>query len=161
MVSTMWAGPRLRISLQTEHLRQVLPVHEDISDKTLVDISSTRNDADRSVAKQLFQSQLGGLSVRLVQFRRVDAPESDALTSISKGVTINYVDLPTVDRALDATEWCRDLSTEQRSETSATGSAEPFRFLVRMESFLAVQSVGMDHAAGLWFRLPAEITGGT
>jgi hypothetical protein len=32
--------------------------------------------------------------------------------------------------------------------------------LVRMESFFTVKSVRVEGAPGLWFRLPAEITGG-
>jgi hypothetical protein len=32
--------------------------------------------------------------------------------------------------------------------------------LVRMESVLTVKSMGMEGISGLWFRPPAEITGG-
>ena len=148
------------ISLPAEHLRHILTFHEDISHEAIEDIASMRDDAYGSAAKQLFQPQPGCLSTWLVQFRRVDTSESDALGPISKRVTINHLDLPAVDRALDATEWCEGLPTEQRSETSATGSAQPFGLLVRMESFLTVKSVGMEGAPGSWFRLPAEITGG-
>jgi len=88
------------------------------------------------------------LATWLVQFRRVDASESDALGPISKRVTINHVDVPTVDRALDAAEWCEGLPTEQRSDTSATGSVQPFGFFVRMESFLTVKSVGVEGVPG-------------
>jgi hypothetical protein len=66
--------------------------------------------------------------------------------------------LPGVDRALDATEWCKGLPTKQGSKTSATGSAQPFGLLVRMESFLTVKSVGIQVAPGSWFRFPAEVT---
>ena len=142
----------------SEHLRHILPIHEDISDKTIVDIPSTGDDAYGSASKPLFQPLPGGLSAWLVQLRRVDASESDAFGPITKRVTINHVDLQTVDRALDATEWCEGLPTEQRSETSATGSAQPFGLLVRMESFLTVKSVGTKIAPcpSLWF--PAEVT---
>ena len=157
-LETFKLGAGLGISLKAEHLRYILPIHEDISDKTIVDISSTRDDAYGSAAKPLFQPLPGGLSAWLVQFRRVDASESDALGPISKRVTINHVDLPTVDCALDATEWCEGLPTEQRSETSATGSAHPFGLLVRMESFLTVKSVGVEGAPCSWVRFPAEVT---
>ena len=150
----------LREAFYLKHLRYVLPIDEDVGHEAIVDVSPLRDDANWSAAKQFFQPQPGCLSARLVQFRRVDAPESDALGSIAKGVPINHVDLPTIDYALDATEWCGGLSVKHRSETSATGSAQPFGLLVRMESFLTVRSVGMDGAPGLWGRLPAEITGG-
>ena len=129
------------ISLPAEHLRHILTFHEGIGYYAIVDISSMRDDAYGSAAKQLFQPQPGSLSTRLVQFRRVDTSESDALGPISKRVTINHLDLPAVDRALDATERCEGLPTEQRSEASATGSAHPFGLLVRMKSFLTVKSM--------------------
>jgi len=80
-----------------------LPIDEDIGHEAVVDVSSMQDDADLSTVKQLYQPQCGFLSARLVQFRRVDASESDALGPISKCVTINHLDVPTVDRALDAT----------------------------------------------------------
>ena len=135
-----------------------MPIDEDIGHEAIVDISSPRDDAYWSAAKQLFQPQPGCLAAWLVQFRRVDASESDALAPISKRVTINHLDLPTVDRVFDATEWCEGLPTEQRSETSATGSAQPFGLLVRMEPFLTVKSMGVDCAPGSWVRFPAEVT---
>ena len=152
-------GPGLRIAFFSQHLRHISPIDEDIGDEAIVDISSTRDEADWSATEQFLQSLFGGLATWLVQFRRVDASESDALGSISKRVTINHVDLPTVDRAFDATEWCEGLPTEQRSDTSATGSVQPFGFLVRMESFLTVKSVGVEGVPGscVWF--PAEVTG--
>jgi len=153
-------GAGLREALYLEHLRHILLIHNNIGYEAIVDISSMRNDANWSAAKQLFQPQLGGLSAWLVQFRRVDASESDALGPITKRVTINHVDLPTVDCPLDATEWCRGLPTEHRAETFATGSLYPFGLLVKMESFLTVKFVGMDCASGSLFRLPEEITGG-
>lgn len=142
----------------SEHLGHILPIDEDIGHEAIVDISSMRDDAHWSAAKQLFQPQPGSLSAWLVQLRRVDASESDALGPISKRVTINHVDLPTVDRALDATEWCKGLPTEQRSKTFAAGSAQPFGLLVRMESFLAVKSMRTKIASRpcVWF--PAEVT---
>jgi len=87
----------------SQHLRDIASVDEHIGDEAIVDISSTRDDADGSAAEQFFQSLFGGLATWLVQFRRVDASESDALGPISKCVTINHLDVPTVDRALDAT----------------------------------------------------------
>ena len=151
-------GPGLRIAFLSQHLRDIATVDEDIGHEAIVDISSTRDDADGSAAKQLRQPQPGGLSAWLVQFQRVDASESDALGPISKRVTINHLDLPTVDRALDATGWCEGFPTEQRSDTSATESVYPFGLLVRMESFLTVKSVGIEGAPGSWFRFPAEVT---
>ena len=152
-------GPGLHIAFFSQHLRNILPIDEDIGHEALVDISSTRDDADWSATEQFFQSLFGGLATWLVQFRRVDASESDALGSIAKGVPIDYVDLSTVDRALDATEWCGELPTEQRSDTSATGSAQPFGFLVRMESFLTVKSMRTKIAprSSVWFS--AEVAG--
>ena len=152
-------GPGLRIAFLSEPLCHILSIDEDIGHEAIVDISSTRDDADWSAAEQFFQSLFGGLATWLVQFRRVDASESDALGPISKCVTINHVDLPTVDLALDATEWCEGLPTQQRSDTSATRSVQPFGFLVRMESFLMVKSVGVEGAFGscVWF--PAEVAG--
>ena len=152
-------GPGLRIAFFSQHLRHISPIDEDIGHEAIVDISSTRDDADWSATEQFFQSLFGGLATWLVQFRRVDASESDARGPISKRVAINHVDLPTVDRALDATEWCEGLPTKQRSDTSATGSMQPFGFLVRMESFLMVKSMGVEGAPGscVWF--PAEVAG--
>ena len=98
-------GAGLREALYLEHLRHILLIHNNIGYEAIVDISSMRNDANWSAAKQLFQPQLGGLSAWLVQFRRVDASESDALGPITKRVTINHVDLPTFNCPLDATEW--------------------------------------------------------
>ena len=151
-------GPGLRIAFLIQHLRDIASVDEHIGDEAIVDISSERDDADGSTAEQFFQSLFGGLATWLVQFRRVDASESDALGPISKCVTINHLDVSTVDRALDATEWCKGLPTEQGSKTSATGSAQPFGLLVRMESFLTVKSVGIQGAPGSWFWFPAEVT---
>jgi hypothetical protein len=105
-------GPGLRIAFLSQHLRNIATVDEDIGHEAVVDVSSMRDDADLSTVKQLFQPQSGFLSAGLVQFRRVDASESDALGPISKCVTINHLDVPTVDRALDATEWCEGLPTE-------------------------------------------------
>lgn len=105
-------GPGLRIAFLSQHLRHIATVDEDIGHETVVDVSSMRDDADLSTVKQLFQPQSGFLSAGLVQFRRVDASESDALGPISKCVTVNHLDLPTVDYALDATEWCEGLPTE-------------------------------------------------
>jgi hypothetical protein len=70
------------------------------------------------------------------------------------------MDLPNIERAFDATEWCGGLPTEQRSGTWATGSVRSLGFLVRMESILTVKSVGMEGAPGLSFRFPAESTRG-
>jgi hypothetical protein len=105
-------GPGLCITFLSQHLRDIATIDEDVSHEAIVDISSTRDDADLSTVKQLFQPQCSFLSARLVQFRRVDASESDALGPISKCVTINHLDMPTVDRALVATEWCEGLPTE-------------------------------------------------
>lgn len=105
-------GPGLRIAFLSQHLRHIATVDDDIGHEAVVDVSSMRDDADLSAVKQLFQPQCGFLSARLVQFRRVDASESDALGPISKCVTIDHVDLPTVDRALDATEWREGLPME-------------------------------------------------
>ena len=152
-------GPGLCITFLSQHLRDIATIDEDVSHEAIIDISSTRDDADWSAAEQFFQSLFGGLATWLVQFRCVDASESDALGPISKRVTINHLDMPTVDRALDATEWCEGLPTKQRSDTSATGSMQPFGFLVRMESFLMVKSMGVEGAPGscVWF--PAEVAG--
>ena len=149
-------GLRLRIAFLSEHIRHILPIHEHISHEAIVDISSPRDDADWSAAKPLFQPQPGCLSAWLVQFRRVDVSESDALGPISKGVAIDHLDLPTVDRALDSTEWRGGLSTQDRSETLATGSAQPFGFFVRMESLLTVASQ-IAPCPCVWF--PAEVAG--
>jgi hypothetical protein len=151
-------GPGLCITFLSQHLRDIATIDEDVSHEAIVDISSTRDDADWSAAEQFFQSSFGGLATWLVQLRCVDASESDALVPISKRVTINHLDMPTVDRALDATEWCEGLPTEQRSDTSVTGSVRPFGLLVRMESFLTVKSMGIEGAPGSWFRFPAEVT---
>jgi hypothetical protein len=100
-----WSGrlrPGLCITFLSQHLRDIASVDEDISHEAIVDVSSMRDDADLSTVKQLFQPQSGGLSAWLVQFRRVDASESDALGPISKRVTIDHVDLPIVEHALDA-----------------------------------------------------------
>jgi hypothetical protein len=137
-----------------------VPIDEDIRDEAIVDISPMRNNMYWSVANRLFQPQPGGLSARLVQFRRIDATESDAFGSISKRVTINHLDLPAVDYALDATEWCRGWPMESRSNTLGAGSAHPLAFFVRMEFLLTVKSMGLESAPGSWFRLPAEITRG-
>ena len=97
-----WSGrlePGLRIAFLIQHLRDIASVDEHIGDEAIVDISSKRDDADGSTAEQFFQSLFGGLATWLVQFRRVDASESDALGPISKCVTINHLDVPTVDRA--------------------------------------------------------------
>jgi hypothetical protein len=96
-------GPGLRIAFLSQHLRHIATVDDDIGHEAVVDISSTRDDANGSAAEQFFQSLFGGLAAWLVQFRRVDASESDALGPISKCVTIDHVDLPTVDHALDVT----------------------------------------------------------
>ena len=153
-------GVGLREAVYPETLCYVPSIDVHIGHGTIVDISPMRDDADRSAAKQFFQPQPGCLSAWLVQFRGVDASESDALGPIAKGVTVDYVDLPTVDCALNATEWCGGLPTEHRSEALAAGSAQPFGLLMRMESLLTVRSVGTDGTPGSWFRLPTEITGG-
>jgi hypothetical protein len=149
------------ISLLPERLSHVVPMDDDIRHEAIVDISPMRDDVDWSHAKQLLQPQPGGLSARLVQFRRVDATESDAFGSISKRVTINHLDLPAVDYALDATEWCRGWPVESRSTTLGAGSAHPLGFFVRMEFLLTMKSMGLEGAPGSRFRLPAEITRGS
>ncbi len=151
-------GPGLREAFLSQHLRDIATVDEDVGDEAIIDISAMRRNSHCSAAEQFFQSLFGGLATWLVQFRRVDASESDALGPISKRVTINHLDVPTVDPALNATEWCEGLPTEQRSDTSATGSAQPFGFLVRMESFLTVKSMRTKIAPCpcVWF--PAEVT---
>lgn len=116
-------GLRLRIAFLSQHLRHIPPIDEDIGHKAIVDISSPRDDAYRPTVEQHFQPQPGCLPAWLVQFRRVDVSESDSLGPISKGVAIDHLDLPTVDRALDSTEWRGGLSTKDRSETLAAGSA--------------------------------------
>jgi hypothetical protein len=150
----------LRETLHLEHLRHILSIDKHICDDAIVDISSMRDDANWSAAKQFFQPQPGCLSAGLVQLRGVDASESDVFCPIAKGITIDHVDLPTVHCALNATEWCGSLSTEHRSETFTAGSSQPFGLLVRMESLFTVRPVGTDGAPGSWFRLPTEITGG-
>jgi len=157
-MSRLRAG--LCIALFSEQLSHIVPIDDDIRYQAIVDISPVRDDVDWSHAKQLFQPQSGGLSARLVQFRRVDATESDALGSISKRVTINHLDLPAVDYALDATEWYRGLPVESRSNTLGAGSAHHLGFFVRMEFLLTMKSMGLESAPGSWFRLPAEITRG-
>lgn len=152
-------GPRFRIAFLSEHLGHILPIDEHIGYGTIVDISSMGDDADWSAAKQFFQSQPGCLAARLVQFRCVDASKSDALAPIAKGVTIDHVDLSTVDCALDATEWCGGLPTEYRSETVATGSAQPVGLLVGMESFFAMGSMGTKIAPRPCVWLSAEVAG--
>ena len=150
-------GPGLCITFLSQHLRDIATIDEDVSHEAIIDISSTRDDADWSAAEQFFQSLFGGLATWLVQFRCVDASESDALGPISKRVTINHVDLPTVDRVLDATEWCEGLPTEQRSDTPATGSAQPFGLLVRMCWQGALRSADQTacRSAEAWPLLPA------
>ena len=150
----------LREAVYLKYLRNIPSIDVHISHGVIVDVSSMRDDADWPAAKQFFQPQSGCLAAGLVQFRRVDASESDALGPIAKGITVDHVDLPTVDCPLDATEWCGGLPTEHRSETFTTGSTQPFGLLMRMESLLTVRSVGTDGAPGSWFRLPTEITGG-
>ena len=149
-------GLRLRIAFLSQHLRHIPPIDEDIGHKAIVDISSPRDDAYRPTVEQHFQPQPGCLPAWLVQFRRVDVSESDSLGPISKGVAIDHLDLPTVDRALDATEWRGGLSTKDRSETLAAGSAQPFGFFVRMESLLTVASQ-IAPCPCVWS--PAEVAG--
>ena len=72
-------GARLRTAFLGEYLRHILPIDEDFGHKAIGDISSMRDDADWSAAEQFLQSLFGGLATWLVQFRRVDASESDAL----------------------------------------------------------------------------------
>jgi hypothetical protein len=158
----LWSGrlgPGLRIAFLNQHLRDIATIDEDIGHEAIVDISAMRRNSHCSAAEQFFQSLFGCLSAWLAQFRRVDASEADVLDPISKRVTINHVDLPTVDRTFDATEWCKGLPTEQRSDTSAAGSAQPFGLLVRMKSFLTAKSMRQQVAscASLWFS--AEVAG--
>ncbi len=153
-------GAGLCIALFGEHLSHIVPIDDDIRYQAIVDISPVRDDVDWSHAKQLFQPQPGGLSARLVQFRRIDAAESDAFGPISKRVTVNHLDLPAIDYALDATEWCRGWPRESRPNTLGAGSAHPLGFFVRMESFLTMKSMGLESGPGSRFRLPAEITRG-
>jgi hypothetical protein len=150
----------LREAFNLKQLCNVPPIDKHICDDAIIDISSMRDDADWSAVKQFFQPQSGCLAARLIQFMRVDASESDALCPEAKSITVDHVDLPTVDRPLDATQRCGDLSTKHRSETFTTGSTQPFGLFMRMESFLTVRPVGTDGTSGSWFRLPAEIAGG-
>ena len=147
-------------AIHPEPLRDILSIYEDIGHEAGVDISPMRDDVDWSVVKQLFQPQLGCRSARLVHLRRVDAFEPDSLGSIVKGVAIDHVDLPSVDRALCSAESREGLSPEQRLEASAIGSAQSVAPLVRVESFFTVRPVGVDGASGLRGRCPAEIAGG-
>ena len=150
----------LRVPFLVEPFRDILPIYEDIGDEAIVDISSLRDDVDWSVVQQFFQSQLGCRSAWLAQFRCVDALEPDSLGPIPKRVTIDHVDLPPVDRALCAAESCEGLSSKQRLEASAIGSAQSVAPLVRVESFFTVRPVGVEGASGLQGWLPAEIAGG-
>ena len=102
----------LRKTIHSEDVRYVLPIHKDVGHEAIVDVSPMRDNTHWLVAKQFFQAHPGCLSARLVQFRRVDASESDALGSIAKRITIDHVDLPPIDCVLCATEWREGLSTE-------------------------------------------------
>ncbi len=149
-----------REAIHSESLRDVLPIHEDIGDEAAVDISPMRDEMDQSVVQQFLQPQFSCRPARLAHLRRVDAFESDSFCSIVKGVAVDHVDLPPVDRAFCVAEPREGLPSEQRLEASASGLAQSVASLVGVESFFAVRPVGMDGTPGLRSRLPAAIAGG-
>ena len=85
--------PKLRISLLGHHFRHVLPIHKHICNGSAVDILSMGHDTDWPFLQQLFEPLSRCLTARLIQFRRVDAPEPDAIGSDAEGVAVDGEDL--------------------------------------------------------------------
>jgi hypothetical protein len=75
-----------------QHLRQVLSIHKHIRDGAAVDILAMGYDPDRAFFEELFQPLAGCLSAWLVQFRRVEAAESDAFRSHAQRIAVDGVD---------------------------------------------------------------------
>jgi hypothetical protein len=48
-------GPGFCIALLSQHLRDILPIDEDIGHEAIIDISAMRDDAHGSPSKPLFQ----------------------------------------------------------------------------------------------------------
>lgn len=79
-------------SFTLQNLRHIPSIHKHIGDRASVDILPVRDNADGALLQQLFEPLSCCLSARLAQFRRVDAPESDALGANANCIAVNGVD---------------------------------------------------------------------
>lgn len=79
------------MALLSQHLRHISPIHKYIGDGAAVDVLSIRHDADRPLLQELFKPLPRCVAARLIQFRRVDAAQSDAVGSDAKGIAIDRV----------------------------------------------------------------------
>jgi hypothetical protein len=72
-----------------KNLRHILFVHKDVSHQAIVDIPAAGHNPNRTAAQQLLQPPLSCRTIQFTHFRRVDAAESDALTSHTKRIPID------------------------------------------------------------------------
>jgi hypothetical protein len=64
-------------------------IYKYVGHQAMVDIPAAGHNPDRAAAQQLLQPPLGHWAFEFAQFRCVDAPESDALTSHPKRIPID------------------------------------------------------------------------
>jgi hypothetical protein len=156
--------PRFGESFTPQNLRHVLPVHKDIGDEAVVDITTARDDTDGSATEQCLQPLFGCQAVRLAQFRRVDAAEPDALLSDADRISIDgghlqRAEQPRVSSQLSAQRGDRGLFLLGPQFVAAFG--KPLRAAVRRTAG-ALLFVARQAIRGGFLRrwVPAEIASG-
>lgn len=66
-----------------------MPVHEDVSEKAVVDVSPVGHNMNRASVKYLLKPLFGCWALEFCQLRCVDTSKSNPLASHAKGVAID------------------------------------------------------------------------
>ncbi len=83
---------RFCIPFLFQYFRHIPSVHKHVSYRAAVDILAMGHDADRPFFEELLKALPGFWSVWFVQFRRVDAAESDPFRSHAQSIAVDGVD---------------------------------------------------------------------
>ena len=70
-------------------LRHVLPIYEDITERSPIDIVTVRNDADLALVQKLLEPESCFEAARFRPFRGVVAADANAVGAVAKRVTID------------------------------------------------------------------------
>lgn len=82
-----------------EQFSHVLPIDEDIGDHAIVHVSAARDKLNRSSAQQIPQPLCRRPSIRLAQFRCIDAAKPDPFRSDPDRVAVDDGDLVRADES--------------------------------------------------------------
>ncbi len=83
---------RFREPFPFQYLCYIPSIHKHIGDGAAVDILAVGHDADRPFFEELLKALPGFWSVWFVQFRGVDAAESDTFRSHAQSIAVVGVD---------------------------------------------------------------------